>query len=180
MNLGNCCESLRSRRQRRGAGGGEGEVIAQSTLVMTGFQTHLDLKLSVCRLKGYECTKADSRIRQGLKTERGLVCEKCQVKLPVEELAIHHIIETRIHPEYAREPLNMIVLCPKCHSEVTEAERFGISSVCLFCSSLPAEIRERHVAFLERTAAASPEIVGAFRAGNSDYWNDRVVRDLTR
>jgi hypothetical protein len=150
------------------------------TCLLNNLQNHPDSEIPIRRLRSYKCTKADLRKRRELKIERGLVCEKCQAKPPAEKLAVHHILETRSFPEFAREPLNIIVLCPKCHSDITEAERFGTSMVCHFYSSLPAKIRERHVAFLEKTAISSPTVVGAFRGGNSDYWDSQVVKDLTR
>jgi len=147
---------------------------------MNNSQNSARAEISVRKIQPYKCTEADRKIRRGLKIERGLICENCQVKPPSEKLAVHHILETRCYPEYAREPLNMIVLCPKCHSEITNAERFGTSMICLFYSSLPAKIRERYVSFLAKELAASSAIVVAFQSGNFNHWNDKAIRDLTR
>jgi HNH endonuclease len=139
-----------------------------------------DSDIQMRRLQPYKCTNADRKLRKKLKIERGQICENCQAKPSSEKLAVHHILETRSFPEFAREPLNMIILCPKCHSDITGAERFGTSMICHFYSSLPVKIRERHVAFLERTVVSSPAIIGAFRDGNSDFWNNKAVKDWTR
>ncbi len=57
-----------------------------------------------------------------MKEERGSACEVCNIALPLEQLSVHHMLETRIYPEFAREPLNMIVLCSHCHSTLADAE----------------------------------------------------------
>jgi hypothetical protein len=147
---------------------------------MNSSENNAGPEIPVRKLQPYKCTNADKRIRREIKVERGLACERCHATSPAEKLAVHHILETRSFPEFAREPLNMIVLCSECHSEVTEAERFGTSMICRFYSSLPAKIRERYVVFLKKRLGASSAIVEAIRSGNSDYWNDKAVRDWTR
>jgi 5-methylcytosine-specific restriction endonuclease McrA len=131
-------------------------------------------------LKPYKVRPSDRKFRQRIKKERGCQCEICGTKAAAEELLIHHILEARIYPQFAREPLNVLVLCEPCHSGVTDAERFGTSTRMAFYSKLRKEIRERHLPFLERTLPASSAIITAFRAGNWLHWNDRAVRDLTR
>jgi hypothetical protein len=133
---------------------------------------------SIRRLQPYRCTRADTRVRRALKVERGSACEACGHAAPLEQLSVHHILETRIHPEFAREPLNMLVLCSRCHSSVTTSERFAASLVMHFYSSLPAAVRERHLPFV--SCYASETLCSAFRSGDSYFWSDRAVDDLTR
>ena len=147
---------------------------------MSSVQSHLPLAPTVRRLRPYRCTRADVRARRAVKEERGSVCELCEVALALEQLSVHHILETRIYPEFAREPLNMLVLCGRCHSSVTRCEHFAGSTAIHFYSTLSATVRRRHLPFLEITVPASAALISAFRSGNSMYWSDLVVRDLTR
>ena len=128
----------------------------------------------------YKVTAADAKIRRKVKAERGSVCESCQVKLDLEKLHVHHILETRLYPELAREPLNMIVLCQSCHQEITDAERFATSLIMNFYSQLRSEIRQRHVPFLESVSDRSKLLPQVFREGGSDKWNAAAIRDITR
>jgi hypothetical protein len=118
--------------------------------------------------------------RRAVKKERGSVCEVCAVALPLEQLSVHHILETRIYPEFAREPLNMLMLCGRCHSSVTYSEHFAASTAMHFYSTLSAVVRQRHLPFLENTVPASAALISAFRSGDSMYWSDIAVEDLTR
>jgi hypothetical protein len=134
----------------------------------------------VRQLRPYKIREGDRRFRRRVKQQRGCHCERCGFKAPLEKLSVHHILETRAYPEFAREALNVIVLCEPCHSTVTDAERFGISRLMLFYSKLNQVTRTRHLPFLERTLPPSSAAVTAFREGNSRYWNDRTVRDVCR
>jgi len=147
---------------------------------MSSIQAHLDLRPSVRRLRRYRCTKADVRARRAVKQERGSACEVCNIALPLERLSIHHILETRIYPEFARERLNMIVLCSHCHSLVTHSEHFAGSTAMHFYSTLSGPIRQRHLPFLESAVPASSALISAFRSGDSLHWSDLAVTDLTR
>jgi len=108
------------------------------------------------------------------------MCELCGEAFPLEQLSIHHILETRIYPEFAREPLNMLVLCARCHSSVTHCEHFAGSTAMHFYSTLSAAVRLRHLPFLESAVPASAALISAFRLGDSMFWSDLAVRDLTR
>ena len=143
-------------------------------------QTQPSLEPSVRVVQKYKCTKADARIRRTVKEQRGKRCECCSGSFLIQQLQVHHILETRIYPEHAREPFNMIVLCACCHSKITQAETFAAAAIMHFYSCLPAEIRQRHLSFLESAPHVPSEIVVAFRSGNATYWEDRLVRDLTR
>ncbi len=149
-------------------------------IAMNNFQMNLQLELSVRRIETYPCTDADRKLRRKLKRQRGLACEACQSSLPIEQLFAHHIFQTRIHPELAREPLNMIVLCTSCHSSVSNAEKIAGSAAIHFYSRLPVEVRRRHVPYVESKAHASSALISALRRGDELYWNDRAVRDLTK
>ena len=113
-----------------------------------------------------------------MKLERDSACEACGLAFALEQLCVHHILETRIFPEFAREPLNMIVLCFPCHSSITNSEGFAASIVMLFYSELPPAVRQRHLPFV--SAYGSPALASAFRLGDPYFWNDRAVDDLTR
>lgn len=130
------------------------------------------------RLRPYRCNAADTRIRRAVKLQRGSVCEACALPFALHQLCVHHILEARIYPEFARDPLNMLVLCSRCHSSVTKAERFAASLLLHFYSALPAAVRQRHLEFV--TSHASARLSSAFRMGNADFWGDRAVDDLTR
>jgi hypothetical protein len=138
----------------------------------------LNAEPPIRHLRPYRCTSADIRLRRALKIERGVACEACTHSFALEQLSVHHILEARIYPEFAREPLNMIVLCSSCHSSVTAAERFAASVVMHFYSALPAAVRQRHLPFL--TGRASDALCSAFQFGDEWFWNDRAVDDLTR
>ena len=135
---------------------------------------------TVRRLRSYRCTKADIRIRRAVKEERGSTCEACEGKFPLERLSVHHILETRIYPEFARQSLNMLVLCSKCHSSITNAEYFAASIAMHFYSTLSMAVRQRHLSFLESLDVVPPALLAAFRSGDSWYWNERAVDDLMR
>ena len=77
---------------------------------MSSAQSHLPLSSDVRRLQPYRCTRADARIRRAVKQERGSACESCGQSFALEQLCVHHIFETRTHPEFAREPTHMLVL----------------------------------------------------------------------
>jgi|GEM_PF-6220522 len=130
------------------------------------------------QFRPYRCRQADIRIRRAVKVERGSTCEACGQASPIEQLCVHHILETRIYPEFAREPLNMLVLCRSCHSSMTSAEGFAASLVMQFYSGLSTVVRQRHLPFLSKHA--SPTLASAFQVGNVWFWNDRAVDDLTR
>jgi len=74
--------------------------------------------------------------------------------------------------------MNMLILCPHCHSSVTNAERFAGSLLMHFYSALPAHVRNRHLEFV--TANGSAALSSAFRVGDVHFWSDRAVDDLTR
>src|SRR5437899_268075 len=129
---------------------------------------------SIRRLQPYRCTRADIRVGRALKLARGSMCEDCGHALPPEQLSMHHIFETRIHPEFAREPLNMLVLCSRCHSSVTASEGFAASVVMHFYSALPAPVRERHLPFV--SCHASDALCSAFRSGDTYFWGGPCSR----
>ncbi|MEY2518843.1 MAG: hypothetical protein QOF24_602 [Verrucomicrobiota bacterium] len=72
---------------------------------VSGVQSHLPLGPTVRRLRPCRCTRADVRARRTVKQERGSMCELCDVPFPLEQLFVHHILETRIYPEFARGAL---------------------------------------------------------------------------
>jgi len=129
-------------------------------------------------LRPYRCTRAYNRIRRAVKADRGSTCEACAQPLSLDQLCVHHILETRIYPEFAREPVNMLVLCRACHLSVTRADQFASSLLMHFYSALPVVVRQHHLPFLSKHA--SPMLVSAFQLGNVWFWNDRAVEDLTR
>lgn len=128
----------------------------------------------------YKQKLRDQVFRRHVKEERGSRCEQCEREAPLEQLSVHHILETRLYPQFARDRRNVLVLCEKCHASVSEGERFGASMRAHFYSRLPGKIRERHVAFVESQIGPTSAVVCAFKFGNSDYWNGRTVDDLTR
>ncbi len=93
---------------------------------------------------------------------------------------MHHILESRIYPEFAREPLNVLILCEHCHGEVARAEHEGAAARLWFYASLKFEIRSRHIGFLESVLGPAQPLVDAFSIGNAEDWNTVRVRDLTR
>jgi 5-methylcytosine-specific restriction endonuclease McrA len=136
--------------------------------------------MNVRQISTYKLTDADRRVRKEVKQERGCTCEKCgQLRAP-ERLHIHHILETRIFPELAREPLNMLVLCERCHAQVSSGEAQAASCRVSFYATLRPEIRMHHSEFLRSTKVASAALLEVFQQGGSDYWNEKAVRDLTR
>ena len=74
----------------------------------------------------------------------------------------------------------MIVLCERCHTNITSAAQLADAAALRFYASLPSQIRERHLPFLVGTKVARPGLLDAFQRGNVEYWNDRAVGDLTR
>lgn len=136
------------------------------------------LTSNIRKLQRYRSTRLDLRIRNEVKQERGGLCEACAISIPLAQLAVHHIFEARIYPELARERLNMLVLCARCHSRVTFAERFAGSTLLLFYSSLPILVRQRHLPFVSTHGSAA--LCSAFRDGDSESWNALAVKDLTR
>ena len=135
---------------------------------------------AIRRIETYRCKTADRRIRSAVKETRGFVCERCRISFPADRLAVHHIFETRIYPELARDPLNMLILCAGCHSAVTAAERFAGSMLMRFYAALPRDIRERHLSYLQDRLHTAPTLLAAFRGGDVERWADRVIADLTR
>ena len=147
---------------------------------MSRAQIQLKLNPPLRRIEKYRPTKADARIRRAVKQGRGLICESCKAAFPAQQLAIHHIFETRIYPELAREPLNMIVLCPHCHSRITWGEGYSTSLALHFYAELSSDVRLRHIPFLVSQSRTPEALLAAFRSGNKEYWNSQAVRDLTR
>jgi hypothetical protein len=147
---------------------------------VTSDQLQFQLQPIRRRLEKYRCTKADVQFRCAVKRERGKMCEACSAQFPRQQLQIHHILETRIYPEFARERFNVLVLCSRCHSAITWAEAFSASAKLHFYSQLTPAVRNRHFVSLENTGQASPALLSAFRDGNSYFWGDRLVEDLIR
>jgi len=143
-------------------------------------QTHIMPLMNQVRLvKTYKPTKADQKLRQRIKQDRGCVCEACgKADLP-EKLIAHHILETRIFPEHARNPDNVLILCIECHGEISGAEKAFSSLVACFYSKLPLAIRQRHLPFLKQYSE-SKSLLDAFSHGNFEFWNGKAVNDLTR
>jgi hypothetical protein len=131
-------------------------------------------------LTAYKPNSRDKVFRRRLKQERGGKCERCGRKASSEKLCVHHILETRAFPQFAREKRNALVLCERCHASVSQGESFGTSMLALFYAQLPSDIRARHLPFLQAQLDPSSALVSAFKHGNSDYWNSKTVRDLTR
>lgn len=134
----------------------------------------------VIQVKPYRQRTGDRRFKQRVKRARGNRCESCGRTLPAEALHVHHILVTSMYPQYARDKRNVLILCQGCHSSFTDGEQQGASVRAYFYSTLPTAVRARHCSFLESTGIASPALLNAFRYGDPSYWNERVIRDLTR
>ncbi|HUA68965.1 MAG TPA: HNH endonuclease signature motif containing protein [Candidatus Saccharimonadales bacterium] len=130
-------------------------------------------------IQAYKITKADHRFRRRLKLERGGVCESCGKSDLPEKLIAHHILETRIFPEHARNADNVLILCIECHGVISGAEKAFPSLVACFYSKLPLTVRNRHIPFLKQYSA-SKALLDAFTKGNFEFWNGKAVNDLTR
>ncbi len=128
----------------------------------------------------YKRTKSFARWCRKVKSLSRGACERCGGTCGPDHLTVHHILESRIYPEFARESCNILLLCVTCHGEISRAEHEGAAARLWFYSSLPAEIREQHIPFFERVLGPQSPLVSALRAGNSEYWNAARVRDLTR
>lgn len=69
--------------------------------------------MAVRRLsKSAEFKREWTKLSRKLRLEHP-ACEKCGA---TEKLLVHHILIRRLYPEYALDPRNLIVLCPKCHN----------------------------------------------------------------
>jgi hypothetical protein len=135
---------------------------------------------AIRRIATYKRTKGHARWCRKVKERAGAVCERRGGRCGAEHLTVHHILESRIYPEFARESLNVLILCEYCHGEIARAEHEGTTARLWFYASLPPQVRTRHVPFLEQVLGPEQPLVAALRAGNSDYWNSLRVRDLTR
>jgi hypothetical protein len=132
-------------------------------------------------IQTYRCKKSDTRFRQRIKSERGLTCEKCGFETDeMPELSVHHILETRIPPQYAREPLNVLVLCQGCHSEITSSEQCAPTARIAWYAGLPQECRLPKLAFLEKAVPHSPNLHDAFRRGGVEYWKHQAFKEAIR
>jgi hypothetical protein len=132
-------------------------------------------------IQTYRCKKSDTRFRQRIKRERGLTCEKCGFATDeMPELSVHHILETRIYPQYAREPLNVLVLCQSCHSEITSNEQCAPVARIAWYAGLSQECRLPMLAFLEKAVPSSTALHDAFRRGGVEYWNYQAIKEATR
>lgn len=132
------------------------------------------------KLTPYKPTSRDREFRRRVKQERGYQCEQCRRTTVPENLNVHHILETRVYPQFARERQNVLVLCERCHACCSQGESFGASMRAHFYARLPSKIRERHLAFIERQLGPSSALACAFKCGNADHWNSKTVDDLTR
>ena len=130
-------------------------------------------------VKTYKPTKADQRFRQKIKQDRGCACEACGKSDSPEKLLAHHILETRIFPEHARNPDNVLIVCIECHGEISSAEKAFPSMVARFYSKLPLPIRQRHMSFLKQHSK-SKALLDAFSNGDYTFWNGKAINDLTR
>lgn len=143
--------------------------------------TELSPEKTLTIIQTYRCTKADTRFRQRIKRERGLRCEKCGFETDeMPELSVHHILETRIHPQYAREPLNVLVLCQSCHSEITSNEQCTPVARIAWYAGLSEACRLPKLAFLEEAVPYSPGLLDAFRRGGVEYWNQQAFNEAIR
>ncbi len=132
-------------------------------------------------IQTYRCKKSDTRFRQRIKREKGLTCEKCGYETDeMPELSVHHILETRIHPQYAREPLNVLVLCQGCHSEITSDEQFAPAARIAWYAGLSQACRLPKLTFLEKAVPYSTALLDAFRRGDVEYWSYRAVKEAAR
>jgi hypothetical protein len=136
-------------------------------------------EMVVRKVATYKRTKSFIRWCREIKKLSGGVCERCGGKCALDHLTVHHILESRIYPEFARESCNVLFLCVKCHGEITRAEHEGAAARLWFYSSLPAEIREQHIPFFEHVLGPESSLVAVLRAGNSEYWHGVRVRDFT-
>lgn len=133
----------------------------------------------VRKIQPYKITAGDRSFRKRVKEQRGARCEKCGKSELPERLAVHHILQTSIHPIHARTPDNVLVLCQECHQEITSNELSCAAAIGAFYAALPSKIRQRHLPFLE-SIRASPALLESFRGGDVRHWNSKAVDDLTR
>jgi hypothetical protein len=137
-------------------------------------------EMVIRKVATYKRTKSFARwCRKAKNLSRG-ACERCGGVCGPAHLTVHHILESRIYPEYARESGNVLLLCVTCHGEISRAEHEGIAAWLWFYSSLPEEIRKQHVPFFEHVLGLESSLVAALRAGNSEYWNAQRERAATR
>ena len=115
---------------------------------MAEIQREFVFEKPVRKVQPYKTTNADRRIRKQIKISRGLYCVQCRKTFGCEELVVHHILETRIFPEYARSDHNMMVLCRKCHSGVTVSEGLAGAALLAFYAGLEKSVRDFHVPFV--------------------------------
>jgi hypothetical protein len=54
------------------------------------------------KLAPYKPNSRDQLFRRRVKQERGGKCETCGRKMRLEELCVHHILETRAYPQFDR------------------------------------------------------------------------------
>jgi hypothetical protein len=135
---------------------------------------------SIRRIQTYKPNDRDRAFRKRLKKERGAHCECCGHGFSLEDLQCHHILETRVFPEFAREKLNVLVLCQQCHGNASETEALSGSCRALFYASLPGPVRARHLPWLSQVKDAGPAVLDAFSTGDHERWNEKAVGDLTR
>ena len=104
-----------------------------------------------------------------LREERGPRCESCE--RVGHRVVCHHVLEYALFPPCQREPGNILVLCDRCHSKATAAERFP-QERALYYSRLPLAIRQRTREFLAQHAPQQQMLLSALATGY-DYWPAR-------
>lgn len=134
----------------------------------------------IIRVQPYQPGRADARFKQRIKQKRSNHCEQCERSLPGHRLHVHHILLTSIYPQFACEEGNVLILCPDCHSAVSQSEKEGAAFRAYFYSTLPYAVRMRHLPFLETTGCASPSLIAAFRSAKTEHWHEQAFRDWTR
>lgn len=113
--------------------------------------------------------KSWQRFSRRLRDERGHRCESCE--RTGQRTVCHHVLEYALFPEFRREPGNLLVLCERCHSRATSAERFP-QDQALYYSRLPDAVRLRTREFLQQHAPQQRTLLGALACGH-DYWPAR-------
>lgn len=104
-----------------------------------------------------------------IREERGPGCESCERIEP--RTVCHHILEYALFPQHRFEPGNILVLCDRCHSRATAAERWP-QDQALYYSRLPDAIRQRTQVFLQQHELRQQMLLSALSTGHR-YWPTR-------
>jgi hypothetical protein len=114
----------------------------------------------------YQITSSDQRFRQRIRTQRRNKCERCGASGEKAGIQCHLVLDARVHPEFAREPANVIVVCEPCRSLVTSATHAQVweddsrtKRIQEFYGALPAEVGRRVAAFLDKNAPQLKRII---------------------